>query len=281
MNYLQALNYGSKLLKLKNIHTSNLDTELLLSKAVRLTREKILINLESEINKKQLNLFKKFVLRRKKNEPIAYILKSKEFWRYKFKVNNEVLIPRPETEIIVDEILKLTNLNSSKSILDVGTGSGCILISIIKERPKCRGTAIDISKNALKVAISNAKMHQTLNKIKFINIDIDKYNHNKYDLIVSNPPYINNISLKRLEDNVRLYEPHVALKAGYSGLSEIKKLILKSKTLLKKNGNLIFEIGNKQHFDVMKFLKKNDFYVEKIVRDIQQLPRVIISKKIY
>ena len=124
-------------------------------------------------------------------------------------------------------------------------------------------------------------MHQTLNKIKFINIDIDKYNHNKYDLIVSNPPYINNISLKRLEDNVRLYEPHVALKAGYSGLSEIKKLILKSKTLLKKNGNLIFEIGNKQHFDVMKFLKKNDFYVEKIVRDIQQLPRVIISKKIY
>ena len=281
MNYLQALNYGSKLLKLKNIYTSNLDTELLLSKAVRLTREKILINLESEINKKQLNLFKKFVLRRKKNEPIAYILKSKEFWRYKFKVNNEVLIPRPETEIIVDEILKLTNLNSSKSILDVGTGSGCILISIIKERPKCRGTAIDISKNALKVAISNAKMHQTLNKIKFINIDIDKYNHNKYDLIVSNPPYINNISLKRLEDNVRLYEPHVALKAGYSGLSEIKKLILKSKTLLKKNGNLIFEIGNKQHFDVMKFLKKNDFYVEKIVRDIQQLPRVIISKKIY
>ena len=281
MNYLQALNYGSKLLKLKNIYTSNLDTELLLSKAVRLTREKILINLESEINKKQLNLFKKFVLRRKKNEPIAYILKSKEFWRYKFKVNNEVLIPRPETEIIVDEILKLTNLNSSKSILDVGTGCGCILISIIKERPKCRGTAIDISKNALKVAISNAKMHQTLNKIKFINIDIDKYNHNKYDLIVSNPPYINNISLKRLEDNVRLYEPHVALKAGYSGLSEIKKLILKSKTLLKKNGNLIFEIGNKQHFDVMKFLKKNDFYVEKIVRDIQQLPRVIISKKIY
>ena len=192
-----------------------------------------------------------------------------------------MLIPRPETEIIVDEILKLTNLNSSKSILDVGTGCGCILISIIKERPKCRGTAIDISKNALKVAISNAKMHQTLNKIKFINIDIDKYNHNKYDLIVSNPPYINNISLKRLEDNVRLYEPHVALKAGYSGLSEIKKLILKSKTLLKKNGNLIFEIGNKQHFDVMKFLKKNDFYVEKIVRDIQQLPRVIISKKIY
>ena len=135
MNYLQALNYGSKLLKLKNIYTSNLDTELLLSKAVRLTREKILINLESEINKKQLNLFKKFVLRRKKNEPIAYILKSKEFWRYKFKVNNEVLIPRPETEIIVDEILKLTNLNSSKSILDVGTGCGYILISIIKERP--------------------------------------------------------------------------------------------------------------------------------------------------
>ena len=280
MNYLQALNYGSKMLKLKNIHTYNLDTELLLSKALRLTREKLLTNLESEIDKKQLNVFKKFVLRRKNNEPIAHILNKKEFWRYTFKVNKEVLIPRPETEIIVHEVLKSTNLNSSKRILDVGTGSGCILQSILKERPKCTGTAIDISKNALNIAISNAKMHHLENKIKFVNMDVDKFSYNKYDFIVSNPPYINNIKIKRLEDNVRLFEPLIALSAGIDGLSETKKLINKSNNLLKINGKLILEIESAQKNNVIQLLRKNNFYVNKICTDIQLYPRVVVSTKL-
>ena len=281
MNYLEDINYGNKLLKLNNLKSYNLDSELLLSKVLNYSREKILINLNDKLEKKKFIKFKKLIFRRKNNEPIAYILKKKEFWNYTFKLNNEVLIPRPETEIIVREVLNLTNNNSSKHILDVGTGSGCILLSILNERQKCFGTALDISKKAINVAISNAKIHHLENKIKFLNIDVDKFNHNKYDLIVSNPPYINNTDLKRLDKDVQLYEPKVALNGGIDGLRVIKKIIKKSKTLLKKNGKLIFEIGKNQMPNVTIFLKKNNFYINNIYKDIQSYPRVISSTKLF
>ena len=159
----------------------------------------------------------------------------------------------------------------------MGTGSGCILLSIIKERPNCKGTALDISKNALNIAKTNAKMHHLENKIKFENIDIDKFKHCKYDFIVSNPPYINKIDLKRLEDDVRLFEPLIALKAGLDGLTEIKKLILRSKKLLKLNGKLIFEIGLNQEKVIKDFLIKNGYYINKVCKDLSFKPRVIIS----
>ena len=280
MNYLEALNYGNSLLKSNNIDSYSLDTELLLSAVLKNTREMVLINLQKKLDSKKFKYYKKLVLRRKNNEPIAHILNKKEFWRYTFKVNKEVLIPRPETEIIVHEVLKSTNLNSSKRILDVGTGSGCILQSILKERPKCTGTAIDISKNALNIAISNAKMHHLENKIKFVNMDVDKFSYNKYDFIVSNPPYINAIKIKRLEDNVRLFEPLIALSAGIDGLSETKKLIKKSNNLLKINGKLILEIESAQKNNVIQLLRKNNFYVNKICTDIRLYPRVVVSTKL-
>ena len=280
MNYLEAINFGNKILKLSNIETYKLDNELLLAKAINCTREELLINLQKKIDKIKFNKYMKLVIRRKKNEPIAYIFKTKEFWKNKFYVNKNVLIPRPETEIIVDEVLKITNRNTSKNFLDVGTGSGCIILSIIKERPNCYGTAIDISKKALKTASINAKMHHLENKISFVNIDIDKFNLNKYDYIVSNPPYINKFEIKRLGKNVRLFEPNEALEAGIDGLSEIKKLIRKSKKLLKINGKLIFEIGIKQLKFIMIFLKKNGFYTNKICKDIYSNPRVIIATKV-
>jgi len=277
MNYLEALYYGSNVLKSNNIESYNLDAELLLSLILNSTREELLINLKKNIKNKDFKKFKKLIFKRKKNKPIAYILKKKEFWKLNFEVNKEVLIPRPETEIIVDQVLSLTNFNSSKQIMDVGTGSGCIILSILKERPKFYGTAIDISKNAIKVAISNAKMHHLENKVKFVNIDIDKFCLNKYDFIVSNPPYINNIDLKRLDNDVRLYEPPIALKAGLDGLDIIEKLILKSKKLLKNRGKLIFEFGKNQITDVTKILRKNNFYIDEIQKDIYALPRVVIS----
>ena len=280
MKYLEVLNYGSKVLKLKNINSYNLDCELILAKVLNSSREEILTNLNKKIAKINIIKFKKLLDKRKNNEPIAYIFKQKAFWKYNFIVNKNVLIPRPETEIIVDEVLKLTNFDTSKQLLDIGTGSGCIILSIMKERPYCYGTAIDISKKALNVAINNAKMHHLQNKIKFINIDIDKYEYNKYDFIISNPPYINNFEFKRLEKNVRLFEPHIALKAGIDGLSKIKNIINKSKILLKLNGKLIFELGNNQMLNAIQILKKNGFYVNKICRDIQSFPRVIISTKI-
>ncbi len=280
MNYFKTLIYGNKILKVNNIKSYSLDSELILAKVLNSTREELLINLEKKVDDLKFNSFKKLLLRRKKKEPLAYILKKKEFWKNNFFVNKDVLIPRPETELIVDQVLKFTDLNSSKHILDIGTGSGCIILSIIKERPKWHGTALDISKKAIKVAISNAKMHHLQNKIRFLNIDIDKFKEKNYDLIVSNPPYINKINLKRLDDNVRLYEPNIALKAGVDGLSEIRKVISKGQKLLKRNGKLVFEIGNNQMNKIKPLLIKNGFHINKICSDLQSLPRVIVSTKL-
>ena len=279
MNYSDSIDYGKKNLKNNNIDTYEIDSELLLSKILNLSRERVLINLNNKLNKKYFHNYKKLILRRKLLEPIAYILKKKEFWKNMFFIDYDALIPRPETEIIVEEALKSISNERSINILDIGTGSGCIIISLIKDRPNCYGTAIDICKKALKIAIYNAKIHHLENKIKFINIDIDKFKHNKYDLIVSNPPYINSINLKRLYNNVRFYEPIVALEAGVDGFREIRKLILNSKKLLKKNGKLIFEIGKNQALPTKNMLNKNNFYVNKICKDMQSIPRVFIATK--
>ena len=280
MNYLSSLNYGNKILKSNNIISYKLDSELLLARALNKSREDVLTNLNFTLEQKEFYIFKRLLIRRKKKEPIAYIFNQKEFWKYKFLVNEDVLIPRPETEIIVEEVLKLTSYNSSKLFLDIGTGSGCLILSIVKERPNSQGLAIDISKKAIKIAINNAKMHHLENKIKFINIDIDKFNNNKYDFIVSNPPYINEISFKRLEANVKLFEPTIALKAGLDGLRVIENIIKKSKKLLKKNGKLIFEFGENQEIKVKNLLMENKFYINKVCKDIRSFPRVIVSTKL-
>ena len=277
MNYLEAINFGNKQLKSKNIKSFGLDCELLLAKVLNHTREELLINLNKKIEKKNFNHFKELLFRRKSHQPIAQLINLKEFWKNNFFINKDVLVPRPETELILEEILKITDISSSKNILDIGTGSGCIIISILKERPNCFATAIDISKKALKVAKYNAKIHHLENKIKFIKIDIDNFNHNKYDFIVSNPPYIKKLSIKRLEKDVKFFEPHIALEAGFDGFREIKKLIIKSKKLLKKNGKLIFEIGEDQLKKSKRILTENGFYINKISSDIYFNPRVIIS----
>jgi len=281
MNYLSSLNYGNKILKSNNIISYKIDSELLLARALNKSREEILTNLNFTLDQKEFCTFKRLLIRRKQKEPLAYIFNQKDFWKYNFLVNKDVLIPRPETEIIVEEVLKLTNYNSSKLFLDVGTGSGCLILSILKERPHLLGTAIDISKKALKIAINNAKMHHLENKIKFINIDIDKFNNNKYDFIVSNPPYINEINFKRLGANVKLFEPTIALKAGLDGLKIIENIIKKSEKLLKKNGKLIFEIGENQESKVKKLLMENKFYINKVCKDLRSFPRVIVSTKLF
>ena len=280
MNYQKLLNQGTNFLKTGNIVKPEFDCELLLSRALNKKREEILINLRNKINKKQLDKFNFYLSRRKKREPVAYILGFKYFWKFKFFVNKSVLVPRPETEIIVEQALKYISDNKSKKILDIGTGSGCIIISILKERAKCSATAIDISNKALKVAKINAKMHHLENKIKFINIDVDKFNTNKYDLILSNPPYINDIDLSRLDDDIKIYEPKEALSGGLNGYKEIKKIIEKSSKILKINGKLIFEIGDTQKEYTKKLLKNNGMYINKIIKDLSGKDRCIVSTKL-
>ena len=280
MNYFQVINFGTKILKHNNFTSNKLDSELLLAQVLNSTREEILINLNKKIKKENFKYYKYLIQRRIMREPIAYILKKKDFWKSKFYVDKNVLIPRPETELIVEEALKIFEVKCSKRLLDIGTGSGCVIISILKERPKANGKAIDICKKALKIAKYNAKMHHLENKANFVNIDIDKFKDSKYDLIVSNPPYIKSIDLKRLDSDVNLYEPRIALDAGIDGFKKIKKLITKSKNLLKTNGNLIFEIGKGQDKFIKFFLKMNGFFINKISQDINSIPRVVVSTKI-
>ena len=280
MNYSQILKKGENFLKRRKIKNPFLDTELILSKVINKKREEIILNINNKLNNSDIIKFKNYLFRRSQNEPIAYILGYKHFWKDKFLTNKSVLIPRPDTELIIEEALKYLPNDKSKKILDIGTGSGCIVVSLIKERPKCTATAIDISLKTINVAKTNAKLHQLENKINFINIDIDKYKSSYYDLIISNPPYINNVELNRLDDDIKFHEPKLALSGGSDGLRNLKKVIFKSKKLLKINGKLILEIGYKQKNQCVKILNENKFYINKISKDLSGIDRCIVSTKL-
>ena len=279
MNYQELLVDASKQLKFYKINSAMLDAELILSKTLGLSREKILLNLNEKINDEVLEKFNYYLKLRKQNRPIAYILGFKDFWKYKFQVDKNVLIPRPETELIIEQALKNLPRLSKKNILDIGTGCGCIIISIIKERENCKATAIDKSLKALKVAKLNAEMHHVQKKIKFLNIDVDKYFANKYDLIVSNPPYIKDVEILSLDKDVKLNEPKLALSGGKSGLNKVFKVIKKSQKLLKTKGKLILEIGDKQSKEVKKYLIKNNFNQIQVFKDLSRKDRCIVSTK--
>jgi len=279
MNCQEILNEGSKILKLNNIKSFNLDSEILLSSVLKLERSKLILNLNKNVKYKDKKNYFNLIERRKKNEPVAYITGYKEFWKDTFKVNRNVLIPRPDTEIVVEQILNELDVNSSKRILDIGTGSGCIILSILKERKKCQGIGIDISKKAINLAKYNAKIQHIGNRIKFFNSDIDNFYRGKYDLITSNPPYIKLYEINDLERDIKNYEPKVALNGGIDGYSKIKLVIKKSSTLIKKKGKLILEVGLGQIRETQRILRLNGFYTNKVVKDLAKRNRCIISTK--
>ena len=276
MNALELINFGTKELKQNKIETSRLDSELLLSKILKKNREEILINLDQEVCEKYFPEYKKLLLRRSKHEPIAYITEEKEFWSKIFFITSDALIPRPETELMVEKIIKIFK-NKNISILDIGTGSGCILISLLSELTNAKGVGIDISKKALIIAKKNAERHRTQNKIKFLNRSLESRFYQKFDLIVSNPPYIKSNDIKNLKEDVKKYEPRIALDGGNDGLDLIKKVIYKTKDILKVKGTLALEIGNGQFKKVPEILIKNNFKIEHMIKDYKNNIRCIIS----
>ena len=279
MNALELINFGSSELRRKKISTSRLDSELLLSKILDKNREEILINLEQKICQKYFLKYKQLIQRRSQCEPIAYIVKEKEFWSKNFLVSSDTLIPRPETELIVEKLTKIFE-EKKISILDIGTGTGCILISLLSELKNSKGIGIDISKKALRIAEKNSEQHGMKNKIKFFHKSLDSKFYQKFDLIVSNPPYIKKSEIKNLKEDVRKFEPRIALDGGNDGLDLIKKVIYKSRYILKIKGLLALEIGNEQFNKVSKILKKNNFKIEHIVKDYKDNIRGIISTQI-
>ena len=247
---------------------------------IKKNRQYLILNSNEELKKENIKLFNYLLKRRKKGEPIAYLINKKEFWKQNFYINQNVLIPRPDTELLVEETLKLFNVNSKLNILDIGTGSGCILLSILNERKSFYGTGIDISKKAINVARFNAKMLQLSNRATFYNSDVDKFLIGKYDLILSNPPYIKQKDLKYLEVDIKDFEPKLALDGGKDGFSKITRVINKTSTLLKKNGKFILEIGFGQKNRILNILKKNNFFINKVLKDYGKKDRCIISTKI-
>ena len=217
---------------------------------------------------------------RLKGKPIAYLTGKKFFWKYEFCVNEKVLIPRPDTEIVIEQVLKTFKNKNEISFLDIGVGSGCILLSILKERKDFKATGIDISNHALKVCKINAYKLGVKNRVRLFKSDIDKFFKGKYDLIISNPPYIKNLDLKYLEKDVIKFEPKLALDGGLDGISEIRKVIKKSSELIKNGGKLILEIAYNQKEDVKQLLRKNSFYINSVIKDLGKNDRCIISTKI-
>ncbi len=276
MRTLDLIKIGSNLLREKKIPTHILDSEILLSKTLNKKREEILVNLDKEISEKNIKVFKKYLKRRSKNEPVAYILEEKEFWSKKFLVNKDTLIPRPETELLIDELLKMYQ-KKKISILDIGTGSGCILISLLTNLKESFGMGIDISKNAILVAKKNALLHKLSCKARFFNKSFNTVFDKKFDLIVSNPPYIERKDIKNLTEDIKRYEPRMALDGGKDGLDLIKKIIYKSKKILKVNGMLALEIGNEQFKKVSKILFDNNFRIKQVTRDYKNNVRCIFA----
>ena len=278
MDIQSALKKGQSILIDNNIISAKLDSEILMSQAIRKNKKFIILNLHKKIKKRDLDYFDNLIQERAKRKPIAQIIKKKDFWKFEFIVNNNVLIPRPDTEILIEQALKLVKNKSRLQILDIGIGSGCILMSILREKKNFIGTGIDISNKSLQISKVNGQKLRLINRFRLFKSNIDNFNTGKYDLIISNPPYIKKIDLKCLEKDIG-FEPKQALDGGLDGLLEIRKVINKSSELIKRSGHFIIEIGFDQKNKVKKILHDKGFYIKETVKDLSNHDRCIVSIK--
>ncbi len=275
MKTTQLLDFGSNILRSKKIVSHRIDSEVILSYVLKISREKLLIK-EDKICNENIAKFRSLISRRLKREPVAYIIERKEFRSEDFFVDKKSLIPRPETELLIDPIVKIFK-NKNLFFLDIGVGSGCIIFSILKELNHSKGIGIDICKKAVLNAKINLNRFNLKNRVKLLNKSIDQVLNKKFDLVVSNPPYIVKRDINRLANDIKRFEPKVALDGGNDGLDVIKKVIYKSKEILKVKGVLALEIGRGQYLSVARVLEENNFRRIRIVKDYQNNIRCIFS----
>ena len=280
MNIYNAIKKGSKILKKKNIKFPDLDCEILLASVLKKQRKYLILNLDKPLNKKNFEIYIDLINQRSIGKPVAYLTKKKDFWNSEFIIEEGTLIPRPDTEVLIEATLELFKKKDYANVLDVGVGSGCIILSILKEKRCFYGIGVDISSKSISLSKLNAKKLSLENRVKFIKTDVDNFCHGKYDLIISNPPYINSNKIKYLEKDVRDFEPKLALDGGLDGTFKILKIVEKASTLLKSNGKLVLEIGYDQKSKIISLLKKRGFYINNIFKDYAKNDRCIISTKI-
>ena len=280
MNIENIIKEASLILNENKIITSVLDSEILLAKIIKKDRKYVVLNSRENLTIKQVKDFRKLIFKRSKGNPLAYLTNTKDFWNYKFTVKKNVLIPRPDTELLIREALEFSKNKKDLFILDIGTGSGCILLTLVKELKNLRGVGVDISKKCVEISKINADKLRLSGRVKFYKSNIDNFNIGKYDVIISNPPYIKKHLIKYLERDVAKFEPRLALDGGLDGVTEIKKVIDKSSKLIKKNGKFILEIAFDQKNIVKDLLNKKGFYINKILKDYANNDRCVVSTKI-
>jgi release factor glutamine methyltransferase len=278
----EAIAFAEQELKRSNNLNSRLDSEILVSHLINIPRESIYSKLKENLPSNKTEELQNLVSRRVKKEPIAYILNNKEFWSTNFYVDRSVLIPRPETEVLIDLILsQINNKNNYFNILDIGTGSGCILVSLLKELTKAKGIGIDKSSKAIAVAKKNSTSQHVDSRSSFKNINLENIKFDKkFDLIVSNPPYLPDVSLKNLNLDIKLYEPKIALQGGVQGVDFLCKIITLASKILKINGLLALEIGDNQFHILAKYLKENRFKILDKYTLINKQVRCLLATKL-
>ena len=272
-NYKDLLNH--------NIQTAKIDSEVILANILNTTRINLITKQDIALNKEQEDLFSKLVERRKQKEPVAYILNKKEFWNENYFVDKRVLIPRPETEILIELLLKkIKDKNKAYKVLDLGCGSGCLLISFLKEMRKSQGMGVDISSNALEVAKKNIELHNLNNRAKLMRLDLlTLHTKDKFDVIFSNPPYLSSSDYAKLSEDVKNFEPKQALVGGFNGVLYYKKIIALAQSALKKNGYLALELGDRQYRTISKLLQDHSFRILDKYQLINKEIRCILAAK--
>ena len=278
MNISEAIKRGGNILKKSGVKTYKLDCEILISQVFKKNRIDMILNSSKKLSDEQIILFNDLIEQRSKKKPVAYLVGKKEFWKYEFEVTKDVLIPRPDTEILIEQSLKITNHKSRLKILDWHR-LRIYSVNYFEREESYYGTGIDISKKTSYICRVNVKKLNLFNRIRLFKSDVDNFRFGKYDLIISNPPYIKKFDLKYLERDIYDYEPKSALDGGLDGLLQIKKVIINSSKLIKKNGILILEIAFNQTDRVKKILKDNGYFIRDVVKDLAKNNRCIISIK--
>ena len=265
----------SKNFSISGIETSELDARLILKEILSFDDKELIINENYHIPKGFIKEIFAIEKRRLKGEPISKIFKKRDFYKSTFIISNDVLDPRPETELIVEIANNFIKKNEVKNILDLGTGSGCILLSILKENKMINGLGIDLSKEAINIAQKNSKKLQLDKQSNFLISNWMEAINFKFDIVVSNPPYIASKDIKKLSNNVKNFDPLLSLDGGEDGLNCYRVIVKDLKRVINKNAIIIIEIGYNQSKFVEEIFKKNDFKLIKKYNDINGLDRVL------
>ena len=276
MKIEELLRYGKGKLEKQKVEDASIISRILMQYVLKIDRNKLIINKNDNVDINKENEYKEYIEKIIKGKPVQYITNNQEFMKLNFYVDENVLIPQPDTEILVEEVIKSIDIMENIEILDMCTGSGCIGISLAKNIKNTKVTLVDISKEAIEIAKKNAIQNGVENKVTFIQSDMFENVKGKFDIIVSNPPYIETDIIQTLDKQVQ-NEPHIALDGGKDGLDFYKILINEAHKYLKKDGKIFLEIGYDQKQEIESLAKQSKHYKKiETIKDLSQNDRVIV-----